>query len=330
MRTLYPRHDHSDGISGSMDISVIIPCHNAGRYLREAVQSVLGQRGDFELLEVLIIDDHSDDELTRDAYVKLQEEPLVKLVTNPGPRGPGAARNVGLDLARGGWIAFLDADDVLTDGSLQMRCSAARQFPECKFIGGDYIFWNPDGTLEPTSFLSSRPRPSQVLRSAFEARQPTKYARPVEGFITAPLGNTGTMFLARDLVDAVGRFDTSLLRGEDVQYWIRCAALSDYVFIPHPLMHYRRHENSTMVSSKIPSGIHEIQSFSYFLENGEFKAYKRLIGRKIAGYYVQAIRFYRKNDQPLLAIKYCLFGLKYTPTSLEIWRNLIASGLGRR
>lgn len=65
-----------------MNISVIIPSFRSGGYLLEAVQSVLNQRGDFELQEIIVVDDDSDDSETHDAYKKLISEPRVKLIKN--------------------------------------------------------------------------------------------------------------------------------------------------------------------------------------------------------------------------------------------------------
>ncbi|MFQ5784614.1 MAG: glycosyltransferase family A protein, partial [Alphaproteobacteria bacterium] len=97
-----------------LDISFIIPCYNAGSYLEAAIESILAQKGDFEIVEIIVVDDRSDDPATKSALATVARLEKVKVVANTGPKGAAGARNAGLDIARGEWIAFFDADDVLT------------------------------------------------------------------------------------------------------------------------------------------------------------------------------------------------------------------------
>lgn len=87
------------------DISVIIPCYNHGRYLGEAIESVLMQQG--AEIEIIVVDDGSTDETSE---VTARYHPLVKYLRQPNS-GPAKARNTGLNEARGEFVAFLDADD---------------------------------------------------------------------------------------------------------------------------------------------------------------------------------------------------------------------------
>src|SRR5512134_547635 len=87
-------------------VSVVIPTYNYGRFLTEAVQSVLGQS--FQDLECIIVDDGSSDH-TDQVLASFSDR---RLVISRTPRlGVSGARNRGLDLCRGELIAFLDADD---------------------------------------------------------------------------------------------------------------------------------------------------------------------------------------------------------------------------
>lgn len=88
------------------DISVVIPAYNAGPFLAEALTSVLEQT--LPPLEVIVVDDGSDDDT---AEVARRFGPRVVLETQPN-RGNGAARNRGVRMSRGAFLAFLDADDV--------------------------------------------------------------------------------------------------------------------------------------------------------------------------------------------------------------------------
>lgn len=97
-------------------VSVLIPAFNVADYLDKSVGSALAQ--DVEV-EVLIVDDCStDDGATAAAIRRLEADPRVRGFRLPVNGGPSAARNKGLDEARGKWVAFLDADDWFGPGRL--------------------------------------------------------------------------------------------------------------------------------------------------------------------------------------------------------------------
>lgn len=93
-----------------MLVSVIMPTYNCGRFIEETVRSVLAQTvTDWELL---IVDDGGTDNTRAVLAPYLARCPNIRYHCLPGNRGPAAARNKALDLARGKYIAFLDSDDL--------------------------------------------------------------------------------------------------------------------------------------------------------------------------------------------------------------------------
>ena len=96
-------------------VSVIIPAFNAAAYLGEAIRSALTQ--DFPEIEILVIDDGSADDTLS---VAGQFGEAVRIIA-ASHRGLAAARNRGISEARGGLLLHLDADDVLTEGSISAR-----------------------------------------------------------------------------------------------------------------------------------------------------------------------------------------------------------------
>jgi glycosyltransferase involved in cell wall biosynthesis len=104
-------------------VSVLIPAYNVADYLDQSVASALAQ--DVEL-EVLIVDDCStDDGATAAAIRRLEADPRVRGFRLPVNGGPSAARNKGLDEARGEWVALLDADDWFAPGRLSYLLEVA-------------------------------------------------------------------------------------------------------------------------------------------------------------------------------------------------------------
>ena len=93
----------------SVCVSVIIPCYNSAQWIDKAVGSIKGQ--DFTDYELIIIDDASDDPLTKEKIAAYQKDPTIRVLVNEQNKGVPATRNVAMRTARGKYIANLDADD---------------------------------------------------------------------------------------------------------------------------------------------------------------------------------------------------------------------------
>ena len=102
--------------------SIIMPCYNAERYLKDALDSVLAQT--FTDWELLLIDDGSKDHSLAIAQECLKNEPRAHIFSVPNG-GVSKARNIGLDHAQGEWIFFMDADDLILPSHLQSYANAA-------------------------------------------------------------------------------------------------------------------------------------------------------------------------------------------------------------
>ena len=109
-------------------VSVIIPVRNGSRYLREAIQSVLDQ--DYEPIEVIVADNGSEDD---SRTVAAAMPGPVRVIEEPTP-GAGHARNAGVRLAMGEYVAFLDADDLWLPGKLTRQVQALSANPEIDLV----------------------------------------------------------------------------------------------------------------------------------------------------------------------------------------------------
>ncbi len=103
-------------------VSVIVPCFNAAPWLGEAIESVLAQT--HPAIETIVVDDGSTDESV--AVARRYAPRGVQVVTQPN-RGASAARNHGLRLARGAFIQYLDADDLLSPRKLEIQLARLRE-----------------------------------------------------------------------------------------------------------------------------------------------------------------------------------------------------------
>lgn len=116
-------------------VSIITPAYNAGRFVGAAIESVLRQT--HPLWEMLVVDDCSGDNTGEIVRNYQRQDERIKLVTLPHNAGVANARNAGLQLARGRYVAFLDADDIWLDDKLEIQLNFMQE-RDAAFTFGQY------------------------------------------------------------------------------------------------------------------------------------------------------------------------------------------------
>jgi glycosyltransferase involved in cell wall biosynthesis len=127
-------------------VSVIMSAFNAEAFLREAVDSVLAQT--FQDFELIIIDDGSADRTPE--LLAEYSDPRIQVICNQSNLGAGAARNRGLGLARGKYIAVQDADDTSVPDRLAQQVAYFEAHPAVGLIGATQFYVNTPKTLAET------------------------------------------------------------------------------------------------------------------------------------------------------------------------------------
>ena len=110
-------------------VSTIIPVHNRAALLRQAVASVLEQT--YRPIEIVIVNDGSSDDTAVVADELARQATVPITVVHQANAGPGAARQRGLEVARGHFVQFLDSDDLLLPRKFALQVAALQQEPEC-------------------------------------------------------------------------------------------------------------------------------------------------------------------------------------------------------
>jgi len=190
-------------------VSVVIPCYNQGRFLGEAIESVLRQG--HRRLEIIVVDDGSTDDTSQVAG----KYPGVRLVRQEN-RGLSAARNAGIEASAGDYLVFLDADDLLLPCALEAGVNCLDEHPDCAFVYGHYRLITADG------FAMSSPPARAVDEEYYLNMLRSNY-----------IGMPATVMYRRAVFAAVGRFDTSRAACEDYDLYLRITR-------NYPI---RRHEN---------------------------------------------------------------------------------------
>lgn len=228
-------------MTGAPRVSVIIPCFNHGRFLPSAAASVLAQT--LTDLELIIVDDGSTDETP--AVMAGLDDARVRTLTTPN-RGVSAARNAGLDLARGEFIAFLDADDVWEPDKLARQVAIMDAEPEVTLVFTDLRRFSPSSAMLERQFsfvpeLAQIPtRPSRagggavILGDAFAALAPL---RQLPAWVQTCLLRAGA---AADL-----RFPEGIRLAEDLHYILRAYLRGGAAWIAEPLVAVRRHDQNS-------------------------------------------------------------------------------------
>ena len=175
-------------------ISVIIPCHNAARFLGETIDSVLAQT--FSAFELILVDDGSTDGTANviDRYRRLEG----RLICDSGPnRGVSAARNRGTGLARGRYLQYLDADDLLRPDALRAK------FEALESSGADiaYTDWQKLIESPPGRFV-----PGEIHARKCDEVQPALEIAVFLDFWSPP----AALLYRRAIVDRIGGWNTSL------------------------------------------------------------------------------------------------------------------------
>jgi len=172
--------------------SVIIPVYNGARWLGPAIESVLAQ--DYRPVEIIVVDDGSSDASTEVAL----RYPGVRCLGQPN-RGPGAARNAGMRVASGQYLAFLDADDLMPPTKLSLQIGYLEAHPEVGATMGRQQLRLEDGVVPP-AWATRRTSGGDVLASD---RQPF------------------TIVVRRPVAEAVGPMDERLRFSEDTDWILR-------------------------------------------------------------------------------------------------------------
>jgi glycosyltransferase involved in cell wall biosynthesis len=201
-------------------VSVIVAAYDAERFLATAVESVLAQT--CADLEVIVVDDGSADGTARLAKELEVRDPRVRLVRKPNG-GLSSARNAGMSAARGGYLCFLDADDVLLPDKLERQLAFLERSPECDLVYSDHYLG--DERLAPLALECRRPPDVPFA----ELLSYCNWFAPM-----SPL-------VRRRLVDRVGHFDEALSSAEDWDYWIRASRCGVLAYLPGPVAIYRTH-----------------------------------------------------------------------------------------
>jgi hypothetical protein len=193
-------------------VSVVIPCYNYGEFLPSSIGSALDQVG--VRPEVIVVDDASTDGSAAVAEQYASVDERVRVVRHRANRGHVVTFNDGLAVATGEFVVRLDADDLLTPGSLARAVALFDAYPSVGLVYG-----------HPRHFVGAPPAPRSELRSwSVWAGEDWVALRCRTGVncITTP-----EAMVRRSVLDVIGPLSTALSFAQDMEMWLRVASVSD-------------------------------------------------------------------------------------------------------
>ncbi len=221
--------DHSPPDLPDHGVSIIMPTYNQQHLIGKSIQSVLNQ--EYRDFELIIIDDGSPDN-TAAAVAHFHDERL-RYIRQENTGLPGA-RNSGLRVARGRYVALLDGDDLISPRYLSTLVTLLRDNPGFDVVYCRARFIDEDGKLLPQ--LSGSPVPESDL-----------YGQLLKANFLTP----NCVLAHRYCYEAVGFFDTTIPRGEG-DMWLQFAAKFSVISTPEILAYYRVLTNSMSSIDPLP------------------------------------------------------------------------------
>ncbi|MGD1803889.1 glycosyltransferase family 2 protein [Dapis sp. BLCC M126] len=206
-------------------VSVIIPVYNCDRYISQAIESILAQT--YQSYEIIVIDDGSTDN------TRLALQPYIETINYvyQENQGVSAARNHGIDLARGELIAFLDADDFFLPDKLTAQVGVFDAQPNLGIVHSGWRRVNQQG-------------------DTIKDETPWNYVPKLdlEGWLRwKPIGTMGTLMFRRHWLKQVGSFEAGLGQAEDVDLLLRLALQGcEADWLRQSTVCYRQHDRNTM------------------------------------------------------------------------------------
>lgn len=185
-----------------VEVSVIIPTYNRASLLRQVVRSVLNQT--YQNLELIVVDDASLDHTGE--VVEEVDDNRLRYVRHQENKGGAAARNTGIGMARGQFIALLDDDDTWLPQKVERQVELLNALDPEKWGMAYCGFFIVDNR-------------GNVLREV----EPNQEGDLTEGLLAREtiIGGSSTLMIRRSAVERVGGFDESFRRFQDLEFLLR-------------------------------------------------------------------------------------------------------------
>lgn len=275
-------------------VSVIIPTYKRTDFLKLTIQSVLNQT--FQDYEIIVVDDGTPND---DNFVLCQTFEKVKYIKIKNSGGPAKPRNIGIQEAKGKYIAFVDDDDLWLPSKLEKQVAVLENNPDFGLVHCCCQVIDEKGIKKKQ--IIGRPGSLDVKHGDLAMRM---------------IGNWTLMMptplLRKEVVDKVGFFNEKMTPAtEDAEYWSRCSFETKFYYIDEPLARYRIHPNNISGSKekyrKLPYYLKEVLVNKKKEKKISSEDYKRLIARMCKNVIVHIKQHYMLSIKILFELDFFWF-----------------------
>jgi glycosyltransferase involved in cell wall biosynthesis len=227
-------------LKGIHRVSVVVPCYNYGRFLRQCVSSLTADQPGVDV-EIIIVDDKSTDDSLDVALQIQREEPRVKVIAHEKNQGHIATYNEGLDAAMGDYVLLLSADDLVTPGALTRAAELLAAEPSVGLVYGNAIHFHnllPKSRTERSDWIIWPGNNWLSLR-----------CKSGYNVVASP-----EVIMRTSTLRSIGGYRADLPHAGDFEMWLRTSAVSDIGFLLDVDQAYHRHHTSNMNKVDFNSG----------------------------------------------------------------------------
>ena len=274
-------------------VSIITPTYNQASFLRDTIESVLGQ--DYPNVELIILDDGSTDETA-----KILSEYTGRVAWESQPNmGQTPTINKGWQRCRGEILTWLNSDDTFLPGALTKAVEYLRQRPEVGVVFGDTLFTEADGT----------PIERNPDRGKFDY---LKFVVQCENPIPQP-----SAFIRRSVIDDVGLLDPYYYYFMDWEFWLRAGAKHRIDYVKETWSTYRLHADSKTVAQSARAAPELERMYrNYFALSYVPTDVQRQKNRAMANMYFTSGGYYIKGNNRKGAVKAAFKALQTYPAMI--------------
>ncbi len=286
-------------------VSVVIPTYNRVELVGRAVHSVLSQT--YSDLEIIIVDDASSDN-TQDRIEAVQQADCrVRYLRHDSNRGAQAARNTGIQAAKGEYVAFLDSDNEWLPRKLERQIALFSH--ETHVLGAVYCGYRK---------VSSNGR---VLNEYVPRHRGSIYRKTLSEWLT----DTSTLIVRKDVLVRIHGFDENVRAYQEWDLCIRLARDCEFDFVPECLTLYHEHTLPTISKDLLT----DANGYLGVVERYQEEILRECGRRTLGEHYLITGRLFVRAEQFGLAKSYFLKSIRYDPLNIKATIHFGVSLLGK-
>lgn len=295
-------------------VSIVIPAYNSEKFIAETLESVFAQT--YQIFEIIVVDDGSTDKT-----VEIIQSYGNKIrLYQQANKGPGAARNLGVSMAKGELLAFVDSDDIWVKDKLAQQVHRFRENPDLAILCGDFKRWNQrdDGGFDPL------PADETAEEIHFDTKGWNYAALLLDSEVWIC-----TVMLRKSAWLILGGMDEAFRIGEDWDFFIRASRQFEIKKLNKVLAFYRIHHTSITHKPLL-------ENFAYRVVSKAIQTYgtkgpdgstvdERKLKEALFGIRLNHALLHFKQGSPNVAVSEFVGALTYKPWKLKIWFFLFIS-----